>query len=158
MVVGGKKRDRAAVRAAEGYEKAVAAFQAGERGEAAFYLGAMAHYIGDVSQYGHSVPFEQHHSDYEGWVGRRTEAFDTGHFEDYIVADSLVLRTPCTAVKRISKVTAGGRGDSFWAMKMDAEYADKNDAFVRSVGLALNLGVNELADVLHRFFVGVVDE
>jgi hypothetical protein len=28
-----------------------------DRRAAAFYLGAMAHYIGDVSQYGHTVPF-----------------------------------------------------------------------------------------------------
>ena len=39
----------------------------------------MAHYISDVSQYGHSVPLEHHYSDYEGWVGRRTDSPNEGH-------------------------------------------------------------------------------
>ena len=51
-------KDRAAVRAREEYQKAVVAYQAGDAKAAAFYLGAMAHYIGDVSQYGHAVPWE----------------------------------------------------------------------------------------------------
>jgi hypothetical protein len=49
-------KDRAAQRAQEGYNKAAIAFRQGNPRAAAFYLGAMAHYIGDVSQYGHSIP------------------------------------------------------------------------------------------------------
>ena len=42
---------------------------------------------------------------------------------------------------------------------MEELYHEKNDdtdrgrAFQKSVGLSLNMGVNELADVLHRFFL-----
>ena len=108
----------------------------------------------------HSVPFETkaHHSGYEGWVGRRTEVTDTD-FTGYIQLDSLVRRKPYTAVKRISKITAGGKGDILWAMRMEALYPDKNDSqeYKDSVGEALNLGVNELADVLHRFYLNEVE-
>jgi hypothetical protein len=151
-------KDRAARRAREEYDKAVTAFQAGEPSAAAFYLGAMAHYVGDVSAYPHSVPFEKYHSDYESWVDRRTDSFNEGNFEQYIMLDSLVRRTPYTAVKRISKATAGGKGEILWATKMDALYPEKNtnQQYKDSVGHSLNMGVNELADVLHTFYLNVV--
>ena len=44
----------------------------------------MAHYIGDVSQYGHTIPDEQHYSDYESWAAERTPSFNGAHFETYI--------------------------------------------------------------------------
>jgi hypothetical protein len=151
-------KDRAARRAQEEYDKAVAAFEAGDPSAAAFYLGAIAHYVGDVSAYPHSVPFEEHHSDYESWVDRRTDSFNEEHFEQYLVLDSLVRRTPYTAVKRISKATAGGKGKILWATKMDALYPEKNtnQQYKDSVGHSLNMGVNELADVLHTFYLNVV--
>jgi hypothetical protein len=103
-------KDRAAQRAQEEYNKAAIAYRQGNRQAAAFYLGAMAHYIGDVSQYGHSIPNETHHSNYERWVASRTGSFTAGHFESFIVLDSLVRRSAYTAVKRVSLVTARGKG------------------------------------------------
>lgn len=76
-------KDRAAQRAQEEYNKAVIAFSQGDRRAAAFYLGAMAHYIGDVSQYGHSIPSEAHHSDYERSVATRTATFDAGRLPEF---------------------------------------------------------------------------
>lgn len=150
--------DRAAVRAQEEYDKAVTAYRAGDHAAAAFYLGAMAHYIGDVTQYGHSVPFENNHSNYESWVSRRTDSFEEGHFESYLELGRLVRRTPYTAVKWTSKATAGGRGHILWATRMDALYAEKDTstAYVRSIGHSLNYGVNQLADVLHTFWLNEV--
>jgi hypothetical protein len=156
----GQKKDRAARRAQEEYNKGVIAFQQGKPADAAFFLGAMAHYIGDVSQYGHSVPNETHHSDYEGWVARQTASFDDGVFESFIVLESLVRRTPYTAVRRISRATAKGDGDILSAAMMDSLYPQRetHQGYRNSVGASLNLGVNELADVLHTFFLNVVDE
>ena len=151
-------QDRAARRAQEEYSKAVIAFQQGEPGHAAFYLGAMAHYIGDVSQYGHSWRDEVHHSDYEGWAATRTDSFSEGVFESYVALDSLVRRTPYTAVRRISRATFGGSGNILPAPQMDKLYPSRPQAFIDSVGHSLNLGVNELADVLHTFFLNVVVE
>ncbi len=53
------------------------------------------------------------------------------------------------------------RGDSaiLPATTMDAKYKnDRDRAFRDSTGNALNLAVNELADVLHRFFLNEVSE
>lgn len=152
--------DRAARRAREEYEKAVMAYEDGNPAAAAFYLGAAAHYIGDVSQYGHSVPYEEVHSPYEGWVGRRTDKFDDGVFESYITLDRLVRRTPYTATKRISKATAKGQGKILSAAEMDSLYTEKsgNQKYLDSVGHSLNRGVNELADVLHTFYLHMVAE
>jgi hypothetical protein len=157
-VVNGKTKDRAASRAKEEYDKAVSAYRSGNLKHAAYYLGAMAHYIGDTSQYGHAVPFENHHGDYENWAKSRTDSFNDGHFETFITLDSLVRRTPYTAVKRISKITAGGKGKILWATRMDELYPQKNNnqEYKDSVGFSLNKGVNELADVLHTFYLNEV--
>jgi hypothetical protein len=114
----------------------------------------MAHYIGDVSQYGHSIPSEVHHSDYEGWVAQRTASFNGGTFESYVTLDSLVRRSAYTAVKRIPLATARGKGDILPAAQMDSLWSTKLD----SIGHSLNLNVNELDDVLHTFFLNVVSE
>lgn len=151
-------KDRAAQRAQEEYNKAAIAFRQGNRRAAAFYLGAMAHYIGDVSQYGHSVPNETHHGNYERWVAQRTGSFNAGTFESFIVLDSLVRRSAYTAVKRISRVTARGRGNILSAAQMDSLWSTKPQSYLDSIGHSLNLGVNELADVLHTFFLNVVSE
>jgi hypothetical protein len=156
----GRLKDRAAFRARQEYNKAVSAFQRGERDAAAYYLGAMAHYIGDVAQYGHSVPFEEHHSPYEQWVARRTRAFSSDVFDSYVEGDGFRRRTAYTAVKRISKVTARGQGEILSARRMDPMYDDKKDnqEYLDSVGHSLNYGINELADVLHTFWLKVASE
>ena len=149
------------MRAWEEYQKAVAAFQAGDARAAAYYLGAMAHYIGDVSQYGHSVPWESGdlHSAYEDWAAGRTETFAAGHFEAAVALDNLVTRTPYTAVKRVSRATGKGQGTILSAREMEDLQDQRGDPqFLASVGASLNLGVNELADVLHTFYVNVVAE
>jgi len=153
-------KDRAAVRAQEEYNKAALAFRQGNPRAAAFYLGAMAHYIGDVSQYGHSVPFEtpENHKAYERWVASRTGSFAAGHFESYIALDSLVRRSPYTAVKRISRATAQGKDAILPAAQMISLWSTKPQSYLDSIGHSLNLGVNELADVLHTFYLNVVEE
>ena len=64
--------------------KAIIAFAQGKPAHAAYFLSAMAHYIGDVSQYGHDYPDEVHHGDYEQWAARLTSKFDAGTFESAI--------------------------------------------------------------------------
>ena len=39
---------------------------------------------------------------------------------------------------------------------MDAHYDTKDQEYLDSVRAALNIGVNELADVLHRFWLNEV--
>jgi len=122
----GLENDRAAFRAKEEYLKAVEAIKSGKLSDAAFYAGAMAHYIGDVSQYGHSVDFETHHSDYEGLIGRRTGSFDAGFFESYLASDGLSDLDPYDAVSGISLTTAKGDGAIKPAQWMDSHYSNRD--------------------------------
>ena len=125
-------------------------FFQGKPAHAAYFLGAMAHYIGDVSQYRHDYPDEVHHGDYEQWAAELTSKFNAGIFESAISLDSLVARTPFTATKRVAKVVFQGQGSILPAKKMDMLFSTKPPAFMTSVGASLNVGVNELADVLHH--------
>ncbi len=80
-------------------------------------------------------------------------------FESYLEADSLVRRTPYTAVKRVSLATNAGRpaDDILSAEEMDLLYpGDKPQNFIDSTGNSLHYTVNELRDVLHTFFLNVV--
>jgi putative transposase len=65
--------DRPAVRAQEEYAKAAIAFGQGKPAHAAFFLGALAHYIGDVAQYGHSWPKPTDNATIESFNGRFRE-------------------------------------------------------------------------------------
>lgn len=110
-----------------------------------------------MSQYGHAWADEVNHSN-ESWAATRTDSFNEGVFESYLALDSLVRRTPYTAVKRISQATFGGKGTILPAAKMDQLYPSRPQVFIDSTGHSLNLAVNELADVLHTFFLNVVSE
>jgi hypothetical protein len=73
---------RAVDRAQEEADLAREAFAAGDKRKGSFHLGAMAHYIGDLSQYGHSVAFEgsKNHSYYETWAKRKNFQVMEGTF------------------------------------------------------------------------------
>jgi hypothetical protein len=55
-------------------------------------------------------------------------------------------------------MTARGEGAILPATQMDSLWATKPQSYVDSIGHSLNFGVNELADVLHKFFLDVVSE
>jgi len=149
----GGKHDRAAYRAKEEFLKAQTAIRQGKLSDAAFFAGAMAHYIGDVSQYGHSVDFEHHHSDYEGIISSRTDNVEDGTFENYIAADGLNELDCYDAVIIISKTASKGENKIKSAEWMDTHYQDRNQEYWDSVGSSLNLAVNSLADVLHTLYL-----
>ena len=145
--------DQAAFRAKEEYLKVVRSINKGKLSYAAFYAGAMAHYIGDVSQYGHSVDFEVHHSDYERLIGSKTESFEVVFFKKYLTLDGLSEEDPYNAVVVISLATARGEGNIKSAFWMDSHYKKRNQQYWDSVGASLNKCVNLLADVLHTVYV-----
>ena len=77
-VNGEVSKDRLEVRVQEEFDKAKAALASGNRKLAAFYAGAMAHYLGDLSQFCHIMGVESHwgsenktvHSNYEKVVDK----------------------------------------------------------------------------------------
>ena len=87
--------DSAAIRAAEEYNLTLAYLSAGDPANAAKHAGIMAHYLADLAVFGHVMGAatdwgsEDHHSDYEGYVGRRTE-FYGDEFEAYLSFDGVL--------------------------------------------------------------------
>ena len=69
-------------------------------------------------------------------------------------------RRGLSAVKRISMVTSRGKDEIMSFAVMDATYVlkDGNDEYLSSIGHSLNMATSELADVLHTFFLNVVNE
>ena len=120
------EEDRAAYRAKAEYLKAVRSINKGNLSDASYYAGAMAHYIGDVSQYGHSVDFEAHHSDYERLIGSKTESFHAVFFKNYLIPDGLSEEDPYNAVVVVSLATARGEGKIKSAAWMDFHYNKKD--------------------------------
>lgn len=79
--------DDAALLAKKWGNLADARYEEGKKEQAAFYLGAMTHYIADMSMYAHiaqnyedetfdDVDFDEHHSTLEGYVGTRTNDYE----------------------------------------------------------------------------------
>jgi len=100
--------DAAAVRAREEYAKAVVAFNAGNKTEAAKRLGVMAHYISDMAVFGHVMGAstawgtEIHHSDYEDYVDARTNGYQDD-FSSFLAFDGNLTPTmPYDAAKALA--------------------------------------------------------
>lgn len=153
--------DHPAVRADEEYKKAVAAFRNGQAGHAAYYLGAAMHYIGDMSQFGHTIKGETHHHDFEAWVATLTPTAKGSLFERFIFPNgTLEPRTAYDAVVRTGRFTWEGRAPVIPPKEMDSRYngpASVNDAaFINSIGLCLNKAANEAANMLFGFYQSVV--
>lgn len=147
--------DNPAYRAQQEYDKAVAAYRAGNDTDAAYYLGAAAHYIGDVSQYGHTMKGESYHAYFEIWVGDLTPSFAGGGvFEQFIQADGLQPRSAYDAVIRTGKLTRYGQSPVIAPGELDD--GSSGPAVRASIGHTLNKAVNETADMLHGFYVTVV--
>lgn len=146
----------AGMRAQQEYDNAVDAFADGDLAAAAYYLGAMAYYIGDVSQHGHAYPTEEQRAAYARWIGGYTNDFTASVFDSYVEPGELVRRRPYTAVTRIAKATSEGQGDVLPAAEMHALFPDKAREWLDSIGASLNLASNEIAGVLHRFYLNEV--
>jgi Zinc dependent phospholipase C len=79
-------KDRARDRIRQEFDRAVAALAANQKNRAAFFAGAMAHYLGDLFQFHHMMGTESHwgaedqtlHAAYESAVDRRVDFITHG--------------------------------------------------------------------------------
>ena len=158
--------DAAAVRAREEYAKAVDAFNAGNRSEAAKRLGIVAHYIADMGVFGHVMGAstawgtETHHSDYEDYVQTRTDNYQD-EFSSFLVFDgNLNLSTAYDAALSLAYDTTFDVDGDLTCVWMDTHYTWNEATFRNRAGESLNLAVNQVADVLHTFSseVGIIPE
>jgi hypothetical protein len=159
---GSLQDDAAAVRAREEYAKAVSAFSAGNRAEAAKRLGVVAHYISDMAVFGHVMGAatawgtEVHHSDYEDYVDTRTNIYQDD-FSSFLVFDgSLSATLPYEAAKTLAYDTTFDVDGDLTCVWMDTHYNWNDATFRNRAGESLNLAVNAVADVLHAFYSEVI--
>ncbi len=154
---GSLQEDDSAVRAQEEYAKAKIAYASGNLSGAATHLGMVAHYVADMSVFGHvmgattSWGTETHHSDYEEYVGSRTWNY-VSQFDYALVFDGNLSGVSAydATVALARETTFGVNGTCVW---MNQNYNWSDPTFKNRAGESLNLATNAVADVLHMFYV-----
>jgi zinc dependent phospholipase C len=161
--------DRMAVRATQEFTKASAALAGNRQRLAAFYAGAMAHYIGDLSQFCHLMDRRSHwgaenqmfHAAYEDAVDKTFDPIaHTSMLLDRFVREASVPgNSPnaiALAVARFTEKGNDGRDPGWMNTKMKA-YArmrilrrseDWQDDFTEQTGQNVNYAINGVAKLL----------
>jgi hypothetical protein len=153
--------DSAATRAGEEYQKALDALKGDNYALAAWYAGAMTHYIDDVAVWAHVMSGESStaHSHYESQVNAVTDDYSSPTFT---VTFDGVLETISAhdASVSLGQNTATDNGGTYTATWMNSNFdtgwssvSDWSASFKSRTGESLNLAVNTVADVLHTLTV-----
>jgi len=149
--------DSASTRARQEYQSALDSLRSGDYAVAAWYAGAMAHYIADVAVFGHVMTDEIHHSDYEDRVNEVSDSYDQGTF--LISFDGSIETTSAyDAATSLGLNTYSDDGGTYTAAWMDANFQGTSVSawtaeYRGRTGESLNLAVNLIADVLHTLIV-----
>jgi len=121
-------------------------------------LGIMSHYIVDVSVFAHVMgsgtdwDTAGHHSDYEDYVEERTNNY-TDEFNTYLAFDgNLDIISAYNATCDLAYDTTFDIDGDLTCVWMDLNYNWSDPIFMNRAGESLNLAVNYLADVLHKFY------
>jgi len=162
-------RDHAELRVRQEFDRARRALAAGKPGMAAFYAGAMAHYLGDLSAFYHMMGKQSHwgeerkgvHGKYEAALERTIAATTRTSvlLDGYIQPLAIPAQTPETIARAVATFTENGtsRRDPHW---MDAQYQSLirqklnskperwDQDFRDQTGQNLNYSVNAIAKLL----------
>jgi hypothetical protein len=155
--------DSAAVRAEQEYVNAQRAFGSGNLSAVSEHLGMVAHYISDVSVFGHvmgaSTPWgsEKHHSDYENYILTKTNIYN-GTFNSFLIFDgNLTFVSAQNAAIAVARDTTFDPNGGLTCTWMDQNYNWSSSIFANRVGESLNFATNSVADVLHTFYIETVN-
>ena len=162
----------AADRVEQEYDKAKAAIDAGNFKLAAFYIGAMAHYIGDLSQFMHlmgtgsrwDAEDQTVHADYEKVFEARIKYQNKtlAFMEPYIESTSISANTPRNIAFEVAKFTDTGGGTINTPGKMYQTYLgyeedglkskpdEWDQDFLDQSGHNINKAVNAVAKLLKK--------
>ncbi len=166
---GGVTRDRAELRVKQEFEKAQRALAAGNKKLAAFYAGAMAHYLGDLSQFCHIMGPQSHwgseekkvHSNYEAAVEKTMDAQTrkSSLLETFFHKVDVPGDTPEEIARAAAMFTEKGNG-SHTPGAMHAQYKQLTQAkkhmkpeewdqdFREQTGANVNFSANAIAKLL----------
>jgi len=144
---------KSAIRASQMYQIALGYLASHDLDDAAYYIGAMTHYVSDVGVFGHTMGSgtdwgaEDHHSDYENTIQSMTGYLSSptgvslGNSDAYAATLDLANR-----------ITFGG-GVIMPNIWMDTNYNWEDSTFVTSAMASLNSSVAAVAAVVNHLLV-----
>jgi hypothetical protein len=144
--------DVGAARASAMYQTVLGYLRTGDYGNAAFYIGAMAHYISDVGVFGHTMGAstdwgtEAHHSDYENEFEARLGTISTPS----IVLGNLAAYSATTGLAYTITFGSGTIKSNVW---MDANYDWSDSVFSASAIASLYASVGAVAAAINHLLI-----
>lgn len=145
---GALQTDIAALRAREMYDSALASLKASDYEHAAYYAGAMAHYISDLGVYAHTMGTATdwgaapHHSEYEDHVGTLLGTLMSP------VVKPIQWKDPYNATLALARETTFGAGAIKPNTWMETNYEWSDPAFSASCFESLNESVRAVASAI----------
>ncbi len=155
---GGLQDDSSADRASAMYGLALARLEAGEFSVAAYYTGAMTHYISDVGVFGHTMGAytdwgaEVHHSDYEAEFEDMLDTLDAPTGTD--LGDSGAYE----ATLALARDVTFGAGDIEPNVWMDYNYDWSDPVFRDSAVASLHAAVAAVASAVNHLIIEAAEE
>ena len=144
-----------ATRAAQEYDLALGYLNANDQQNAAYHIGAMAHYIADLAVFGHTMGSatdwgaEIHHSDYEGYVESIFNSLPSPS------GLSLGDKYASNAALDLAKDTTFGSGAIKSNTWMDANYNWADSIFKTSAKASLNASITAVAAAINHLMISV---
>lgn len=169
--------DSASFRAQEEFDKSLEALVRPDLQKAAFYAGAMTHYIADLAVWAHVMGNEERedplrHAEFERSIDKTIQAkrfSDSNHtssvFQRFVNFDgSLEATSAYQAATNVGLRTYRGNRYSCRQMerflpmgrRQDGSYVDCDNwkpAYIEETGVSINYAVNAIAAVLHNLFL-----
>ena len=144
---------KSAIRASQMYQIALGYLASQDLYNAAYYVGAMTHYVADVGVFGHTMGSgtdwgaEDHHSDYENAIQSMTGSLSSPSGISLGDSDAYAA-----TLDLASEITFGDGAimPNIW---MDANYNWANSTFVTSAMASLNSSVAAVAAVVNHLLV-----
>lgn len=142
-----------ATRAAQEYDLALGYLDANDQQNAAYHIGAMAHYISDLAVFGHTMGSatdwgaETHHSDYENHI--------ESIFNSLPLPSGLSLsdKYASNAALDLAKDTTFGSGAVKSNAWMDANYDWADSVFKASAKASLNASIAAVAAAINHMLI-----
>jgi hypothetical protein len=144
---------KSAIRASQMYQVALGYMASQDLGNAAYYIGAMTHYVADVGVFGHTMGSgtdwgaEDHHSDYENAIQSMTGSLNSP------AGMSLGDSDAYAATLDLANEITFGDGAVMPNIWMDTNYDWANSMFVTSAMASLNSSVSAVAAVVNHLLV-----
>jgi len=144
---------KSAIRASQMYQIALGYLSSQDLGNAAYYIGAMTHYVADVGVFGHTMGSgtdwgaEDHHSDYENAIQSMTGSLSSP------TGVSLSDSDAYAATLDLANIITFGGGAIMPNIWMDTDYDWADSTFVTSAMASLNSSVAAVAAVVNHLLV-----